>query len=107
MTLRKLNELIFVNQSQHADNIEMDLMFLLLHNNFKIAGLGILSFAPLLILLKSNERPWANHSGRSEEMSDREQIAQVAQDKWATMSNSLRSLRENERFAQKMLTKKI
>ena len=27
--------------------------------------------------LTKNERPWAIHSGRSDEMSDREQIAQV------------------------------
>ena len=43
--------------------------------------------------LKTNEWPWANRSGRSEEMSDRERIAQVAQDKWAKWAN--------ERFAQK------
>ena len=36
-------------------------------------------------------------------MSEREQIAQVALDKWATMSDSLRSLRGNEQFAQKIL----
>ena len=50
--------------------------------------------------LKTNEWPWANHSGHSEEMSDCEQIAQVAQEKWATVSDSLRLLRRNERFAQ-------
>ena len=33
--------------------------------------------------LTKNERPWAIRSGRSEEMSDREQIAQVAHQKWA------------------------
>ena len=38
MTLQKLNELIFVNQSQHTDNIDMAMMFLLQHNNFKIVG---------------------------------------------------------------------
>ena len=48
-----------------------------------------------LRLLKTNERSWANRSGRSRQMSDREQFAQVAQSKWA-----------NERFAQKMLAKK-
>ena len=37
--------------------------------------------------------------GRSEEMSNCERIAQVAQDKWGTMSNSLRSLRGNERMS--------
>ena len=71
------------------------------------AGLGIPSFSYFaqikwatvsdwLRSLKTNEWPWANRSGRSEEMSDRERIAQVAQDKWATMSDSLRSLRGNE-----------
>ena len=49
-----------------------------------------------LRLLRGNERPWANRSGRSEEMSDRERIAQVAQRKWATVSKSLRSLKTNE-----------
>ena len=44
-----------------------------------------------------NERPWANRSGCSRQMmSDHEQFAQVAQSKWA-----------NERFAQKILAKKI
>ena len=46
--------------------------------------------------LRGNERPWANRSGRSRQMSDHERFAQVAQRKWA-----------NERFAQKMLAKKI
>ena len=45
-----------------------------------------------LRLLKTNERLWVNHSGRSWQMSDRERFAQVAHDKWA-----------NERFAQKNL----
>ena len=36
--------------------------------------------------LKTNEWPWANRSGRSEEMSDCDWIDQVAQDKWATVS---------------------
>ena len=40
-----------------------------------------------LRLLKTNERPWANSSGRSEEMSDREWFAQVAQRKWAMWVN--------------------
>ena len=35
-----------------------------------------------LILLTKNERPWAIRSGRSEEMSDCERIAQVAHQKW-------------------------
>ena len=71
--------------------------------------------AHLLILLKSNEQlrairsdcsrqmsieqPWANRLGRWEEMSDREQIAQVAQDKWATTSDSLKSLRGKEQMS--------
>ena len=33
--------------------------------------------------LTKNERPWAIHSGRSEEMSNHERIAQVAHLKWA------------------------
>ena len=36
-----------------------------------------------LISLTKNEQPWAIRSGPSEEMSDREQIAQVANQKWA------------------------
>ena len=36
-------------------------------------------------------------SFRSNQMSDCERFAQIAQDKWATMSESLRSLRGNER----------
>ena len=79
------------------------------------AGLGIRSFthrsfphfaqikwatvSDSLRSLKTNERPWANPSGRSEEMSNREQIAQVAQDKWASLSNLLRLLRGNERMS--------
>ena len=41
--------------------------------------------------LSGNEQPWANHSGRSRQMSNCEQFSQVAHDKWA-----------NERFAQKI-----
>ena len=40
--------------------------------------------------LKTNERLWANRSGRSRQMSNHEQIAQVAHDSWATVSNLLR-----------------
>ena len=40
-------------------------------------------------LLRTNERLWANHSGRSWHMSECERFAQKAQDKWA-----------NERIAQ-------
>ena len=46
--------------------------------------------------LRGNEHPWANRSGHSEEMSDREGIAQVTQRKWVTVSESLRSLKTNE-----------
>ena len=53
--------------------------------------------AHLLILLKSKEGLWAIRTDRSRQMSDREQIAQVAQRKWATMSESPISLRGNER----------
>ena len=91
--------------------------------------------------LTKNEQPWAIRSHRSEEfagnslirsslicsfrsfvLSDCEQFAQIAQDKWATVSESLRSLKTNERpwairsgraekwanerFAQKNLAKK-
>ena len=44
--------------------------------------------------LKTNERPWANRSGHSEEMSDRERFSQVAQRKWAMWAN--RSFRSEE-----------
>ena len=55
------------------------------------AGLGICSFvhcsfAHSLISLKSNEGLWAIRTDRSRQMSDREQIDQVAQDKWVTVS---------------------
>ena len=103
-------------------------------------GLGIRSFthpsfahfaqfkwatvSDLLRSLKTNERPWANRSGRSWKMSDRErfaQVAQVAHDKWAMwanrsgcspkMSNHEQFAQVahekwvNEQFAQKTLTK--
>ena len=58
--------------------------------------------AHLLISLKSNERLWAICSDRSRQMSDHELIAQVAQDKWATMSDSLRSLRGNKQMSDSL-----
>ena len=61
-------------------------------------------FAHSLISLNSNERLWVIRSGRSEEMSEREPIAQVAQDKWATMSDSLRLLRGNEWMSDSLKT---
>ena len=45
--------------------------------------------------LRTNERLWANRSGRSCQKSDWEWIAQVAHDKWSTVSNSLRLIHDN------------
>ena len=57
------------------------------------AGLGIRSF-------RSNQmsdcRLWAIRSDRSRQMSHHERIAQVAQRKWATVSESLRPQKTNE-----------
>ena len=50
----------------------------------------------LLSITQSIEQLWAIHSDRSRQMSDGEQITQVAHDKWATVSESLRSLMINE-----------
>ena len=80
------------------------------------AGLGIHLFAYFaqikwgtvsdsLRSLKTNEWPWENRSSHSEEMSNREQITQVAQKKWGTVSNLLMLLRGNERMSD--LLKKI
>ena len=108
-------------------------LFFFKYSNMKTTGLGIRSFAhhsfaqinqnkwatvsDSLILLKTNERLWANRSWHSwkmsdllrslrgnerswairsdrlEEMSDHEQIAQVAHQKQANVSDALRSLR--------------
>ena len=46
-------------------------------------------------------------SDRFNQMSDCERFAQIAQDKWATVSDSLRSHMINERFAQILLTKSL
>ena len=54
------------------------------------------TMSKLLRSRRGNERPWANRSGHSRQMSNHERFAQVAQRKWA-----------NERFAQKILAKKI
>ena len=51
-----------------------------------------------LRLLMTKERLWANRSGRSLKMSDHERFTQVAHQKWATMSKSLRSLTKNEQI---------
>ena len=56
-----------------------------------------------LRLLRGNEWPWANCSGRLEKRSDYERSAQVTQDKWVTLSDLLRSLRGND----PILAKKI
>ena len=57
------------------------------------------TMSKLLRLVRGNEQPWANPSGRSRQMSDCERISQVVQDKWATMSDSLRLLRGNEQMS--------
>ena len=46
-------------------------------------------------------------SVRSNKMSDCEQIAQVAHDKWATISDSLRLLMINERIANFFLSESL
>ena len=50
----------------------------------------------LLRSLRGYERPWANCSGRSRQMSDHERLDQVAQKKWA-----------NEQFAKKIWLKNV
>ena len=55
-----------------------------------------------LWLLKTNEWPWAICSGRSEEMSNPEGIAQIAQDKWATMREKMSKWAvRSKKFGQK------
>ena len=66
----------------------------------KKARAGNSLIAHFLISLKSNDRLWAIGSDRSRQLSDCERIAQVAQDKWGTVSEWLRSLMTNEGFAQ-------
>ena len=109
-------------------NIALKVTSTCIGSAYPCAGLGIRSFthrsfAHLLISLKSNERLWKIRSERSRQMSNREQIAQVTQRKWAIVSDSLRSLWgnercewiahfahekwANERFAQKILARKI
>ena len=46
---------------------------------------------------------WANCSGRSQKMSNHERFAQVAHQKWTTMSKSLRSLTKNERMSKSFI----
>ena len=68
------------------------------------SGLGICSFAHrslahLLRSLRLNERLWAIQSDHSGQMSDYDRIAQGAHYKWATVSDSLRSLMIHEQIA--------
>ena len=78
---------------------------LLIHSFPHFAQIKWRTVSDSLRLLKTNERPWANHSGCSRQMSNHEQIAQVAHEKWATLSDSLRSLMINKRMSD--LIKKI
>ena len=55
-----------------------------------------LLLALLLKIAHFKERLWAICSDRSWQKSDYEQIAQVANQKWSTVSNLLRSLTTNE-----------
>ena len=63
----------------------------------------VLHFKKVFFLSKrfahSISAKWANCSGRSGEMSNREWCAQVAQKEWVIVSKSLRSLTKNERIA--------
>ena len=49
--------------------------------------------------VSESERLWGNRSGCSYQKSDYERIAQVAHDKWTTVSDSLRSLMINEQMS--------
>ena len=57
----------------------------------------------LLRSLRTNEPLWANRSGCSCQKSDREQIAQVAHDKRATVRDSIRSLIINEQISKSLV----
>ena len=57
----------------------------------------------LLRPLTKNERPWAIPSGLSPKMSNREWFTQVAHQKWATMSKSLRSLTKSKRMRESLV----
>ena len=64
-------------------------------------------FAHLLITqslrsLMTKEWVWANCSGCSPKMSNRERFAQIAHQKWVTMSKSLRSLTKNEQMIESL-----
>ena len=81
---------------------------LLIHFPALRPGLGIRSFAHrlfahLLRSLKSNEQLWAIRSDRSGQRSNCEPIAQVTHEKWATVSDSLRSLMINEQTSESLI----
>ena len=57
----------------------------------------------LLRSLKTKELLWANRSGHSWQMSDREQITQGAHDRRATMSDSLRALMIKRRMSKSVV----
>ena len=79
LTVHQLNVLCAVKLKIVFLKMHRSLRWCLLNYNFKyviVAGLGI----------------------RSEQMSKYERFTQVAQDKWATVSESLRSLMTNERM---------
>ena len=75
---------------------------LLIRSLAQFAQIKWVTVSYLLRSLKTNEGPWANRSGRSEEMSDHERITQVAQEKWATVSDSIRSLKGNEQMSKSL-----
>ena len=81
----------------------------LIYSFVKIAQIKLATVSNLLRLLRTNEQLWANCSGCSCQKSDREwiaqvaQVAQVAHDKWATMSDSLRWLMINEQMSESVV----
>ena len=46
---------------------------------------------------------WANHSGRSQKMSNHERFTQVSQRKWAIVSKSLKLLTKKERMSESLI----
>ena len=46
---------------------------------------------------------WAIRSDRSRQIIDCEQVAQVAHDKWANVSDSLRSLMKNQQMIKSLV----
>ena len=67
----------------------------LIHSFAHFAQIKWATVSDSLRSLKTNERLWANLSGRSYQKRDHERIAQVTHDKWATVSDSLRLLTKN------------